>query len=87
MVDVMPGAVFEALGPTAPDEHWFAPSIDLSVHLFGPASPGWMLAHARAHHAGEGYASAEMALWDPRAEGGPALVAWASQQMFFTRID
>ena len=39
-----------------------------------------------AHHAGDGYASAEMALWDPRAEGGPRLVAWASQQMFFTKI-
>ena len=62
-------------------------AIDLSVHLFGHATPGWILAHSKAHHAGDGYASAEMALWDPRAEGGPALVAWASQQMFFTRID
>ena len=85
-VDMMPGAVFEALGPPTGDERWFAPSIDLSIHAFGLASPGWMLAHARAHHAGDGYASAEMALWDPRAEGGPALVAWASQQMFFTRL-
>lgn len=84
MADVMPGAVFERLGRT--EDRWFAPSVDLSVHLFGHATPGWILAHAKAHHAGDGYASAEMALWDPRAEGGPALVAWASQQMFFTKI-
>lgn len=84
MADVMPGSVFERIGPT--EERWFAPSVDLSVHLFGHATPGWILAHAKAHHAGDGYASAEMALWDPRAEGGPALVAWASQQMLFTRM-
>ena len=85
MADMMPGAVFEKLGTR--DRGWFAPSVDLSVHLFGHATPGWILVHAKAHHAGDGYASAEMALWDPRAEGGPALVAWASQQMLFTRID
>jgi acyl-CoA thioesterase len=84
MADVMPGSVFEKLGPR--EQGWFAPSIDLSVHLFGHATPGWILAHSKAHHAGDGYASAEMALWDPRAEGGPRLVAWASQQMFFTKI-
>ena len=85
MADVMPGSVFEKLGTR--EQGWFAPSIDLSVHLFGHATPGWILAHSKAHLAGDGYASAEMALWDPRADGGPKLVAWAAQQMFFTRID
>jgi len=84
MADVMPGAVFEKLGPR--EQGWFAPSIDLSVHLFGHATPGWILAHSKAHHAGDGYASAEMALWDPRGDGGPRLVAWAAQQMFFTKV-
>lgn len=84
LADVMPGAVFARIDPT--EQRWFSPSLDLSVHLFGHATPGWILAHAKAHHAGDGYASAEMALWDPRGEGGPKLVAWASQQMFFTRI-
>ena len=84
MADVMPGAVFQ--GQPRRTERIFAPSVDLGVQLFGPATPGWILAHARAHHAGDGYASAEMALWDPRAEGGPSLVAWASQQMFFTSM-
>jgi acyl-CoA thioesterase len=84
MADVMPGSVFERLGPR--EQGWFAPSIDLSVHLFGHATPGWILAHSKAHAAGDGYASAEMALWDPRADGGPKLVAWAAQQMCFTKI-
>jgi acyl-CoA thioesterase len=84
LVDVMPGSVFQRIGWTG--EPWFAPSVDLTVHLFGRATPGPMLAHSVAHRAGDGYASAEMRLWDPRAEGGPQLVAWATQQMFFTRM-
>jgi acyl-CoA thioesterase len=84
LADVMPGSVFERIGPT--EQRWFSPSTDLTVHLFGHASPGWILAHARAHHAGDGYASAEMALWDPRPAEGARLVAWACQQMVFTRI-
>lgn len=85
MSDVMPGAVFERIGPT--DGWWFSPSTDLTVHLFGHATPGWILGHAKAHHAGDGYASAEMALWDPRGPDGPTLVAWACQQMLFTAIE
>lgn len=85
MADMMPGAVFERIGPT--EDWWFSPSADLTVHLFGHATPGWILVHAKAHHAGDGYASAEMALWDPLGEDGPRLVAWACQQMLFTRIE
>ncbi len=84
MSDMMPSSVFERLGPR--EQGWFAPSLDLSIHLFGHATPGWILAHSKAHHAGDGYASAEVALWDPRADGGPKLVAWAAQQMVFTKI-
>ena len=50
------------------------------MHLFGAPSPGWLLAHNRARHAGDGYASVDMALWDP-VDG--ALVAYATQLMFF----
>jgi acyl-CoA thioesterase len=81
LCDTMPGAVGQFLGPQ--EEMWFGPSVDLTVHLLGVASPGWLLAHNRARHAGDGYASVEMALWDPRADGGPALVAYATQLMFF----
>ncbi len=78
LCDTMPGAVSRRLGPdTGP---WFGPSADFTFHWFAPARPGWLLAHNRARHAGDGYASVEMALWDP---SGPTLVAHASQVMFF----
>ena len=51
--------------------------------MLGTASPGWLLAHNRARHAGDGYASVEMALWDPAGAAGPTLVAHACQLMFF----
>lgn len=84
LVDVMPSAVFRRLGRT--EERWFGPSADLTVHVFGHATPGWILSHTKAHQAGDGYASVEAALWDPRGEGGPKLVAWGTQQMFFTKM-
>jgi len=84
MADIMPNAVFEKVSPT--EARWFAPSTDLTVHLFGPATPGWILSHCKAHLAGDGYASVDAALWDPRGAEGPELIAYATQQMFFTSV-
>jgi acyl-CoA thioesterase len=80
--DMMPSGVFEKVGPSG--QGWFAPSVDLTVHFTGASPGGWILNHNRAHYAGDGYASAESALWDPYAEDGPTLLAWATQIMFFT---
>lgn len=84
IADVMPNAVFEKVNPT--ESRWFAPSTDLTVHLFGAGTPGWILAHYKAHFAGDGYASVDAALWDPRGTDGPELLAYATQQMLFTRV-
>ena len=84
--DMMPNAVFEKVGP-AEDDRWFAPSVDLTVHLLGVPAGTWILNHSRAHYAGDGYASAEVALWNPDGRDGPTLLAWATQVMFFTRFD
>ena len=78
LCDTMPGAVGQKLGPDAGS--WFGPSADFTIHLFNPARPGWLLAHNRARHAGDGYASVDMALWDPTDR---RLVAYATQMMFF----
>jgi acyl-CoA thioesterase len=83
--DMMPSAVFEKLGPA--ETGWFAPSVDLTVHLADLPTGTWILNHNRAHYAADGYASAEAALWDPHGRDGPALLAWATQIMFFTRFD
>ena len=61
------------MGPGLP--MWFGPSADLTVHVLGRATSQWLLAHNRARHAGDGYASVEMELWDP----GCGLVAYATQ--------
>ena len=87
VADVMPGAVGEKLGPQ--DRMWFAPSVDLTVHLLDDARSGTLLGHNRARHAGDGYASADMALWDcgPDQRDEPRLVAYATQLFLFTFLD
>ena len=84
LADVMPGAVGEKVGPT--DEMWFAPSVDLTMHLFDEWRSPWVLGHNTARHAGDGYASADMALWDygPDQADEPRLVAYATQVFLFT---
>lgn len=78
--DRMPGCVGERLGHRG--DRWFAPSADLTVHLFEPQRSEWLLAHDRARWADEGWASAESTLWD---ESGN-LVAHASQMMLFAYL-
>lgn len=79
MCDTMPSSVGQKVGPAAGP--WFAPSVDYTLHLFRPASSGWLLAHHKARHAGDGYASVELSLWDPV---GPHLVAYGTQVMLFS---
>lgn len=77
--DTMPGAISQRIGWE--DRPWFGPSLDLTLHVLGPAAPGWLLVHNRARAAGDGYASVESVLWDPTTRT-PA--AYATQVMFFT---
>jgi len=79
MCDTMPSSVGQKLGPDA--GQWFAPSVDYTLHVFRTAQPGWFLAHQKARHAGDGYASVDLALWDP---SGPHLVAYGTQVMLFS---
>ncbi len=84
LADTMPGAVGEKIGPR--DRQWFAPSIDLTVHLLDDCRSRWVLAHNCARFAGDGYASADMALWDYGDDGTapPRLVAYATQLFLFS---
>ncbi len=86
LVDTMPGAAGERIGPQ--QRPWFAPSIDLTVHLLDECRSPWVLGHNRARHAGDGYASADMALWDCGPDGTqePRLVAYATQLFLFTYL-
>jgi acyl-CoA thioesterase len=80
LCDTMPGGVSERMGRGLP--RWLPPSADLTVHVLGDARSDWVLGRKRARHAGAGYASVEIELWDP-----PALVAYGTQTMFFTFPD
>ena len=77
LCDTMPGAVGERLG--GGERAWMPPSADLTVHVFREATSEWILGHNFARHAGDGYASLEMALWDPAV----GLLAYGTQTMFF----
>jgi acyl-CoA thioesterase len=78
LCDTMPGSVSERMGPGYP--MWYPPSADLTVHVLQPSASEWILAHGHARHAGSGYASVDLELWDPAA----GLVAYGTQVMFFT---
>jgi acyl-CoA thioesterase len=78
LCDTMPGAVAERMGPDQPA--WYPPSVDLTVHLLGNTRSEWVLARNRARHAGEGYASTEIELWDPDG----TLLAYGTQMMIFS---
>ena len=80
LADRMPGCIGERLGHDG--DPWFAPSADLTVHLFEPLRTEWLLAHDRARWADDGWASAETTLW---AQNG-TLVAHATQMMLFTYL-
>jgi len=84
LADSMPGAVGEKVGRT--ERPWFAPSVDLTVHFLDDCRSCWVLAHNRARFAGDGYASADMALWDCGDDGDapPRLVAYGTQMFLFT---
>ncbi|HYD47275.1 MAG TPA: thioesterase family protein [Terriglobales bacterium] len=84
LADTMPGAVGEKVGPR--HREWFAPSVDLSMHILAECRSGWVLAHNQARHAGDGYASGDISLWDCGTEGAdpPRLVAYATQIFCFS---
>jgi len=87
IADTMPGAVGEKLGHQK--RTWFAPSIDLTVHLLDKWRSPWVLAHNRARYAGHGYASADIALWDcgENASSTPRLIAYATQLFLFSFVE
>lgn len=89
LIDTMPGAVAEKLGDDRNRRTWFAPSVDLTVHLLDECRSPWLLAHNRARHAGDGYASADMTLWDcgPDGRDAPRLVAYGTQLFLFSFLD
>ena len=80
LCDTMPPSIGQRLGPRHPS--FFAPSCDLTVHWLGETRREWLIVDARTHHAGDGYASASIELWDEDRR----LLARATQ-LVFLRLD
>jgi acyl-CoA thioesterase len=77
LTDTMPGAVGERMGPD--DTIWLPPSCDLTVHMLADTKADWIIGRNRCRWAGDGYASADMELWDPDGR----LLAYGTQVFFF----
>lgn len=75
IIDLMPPALIQALGPEAPP--FFAPSLDLTVHVLEPTDREWLLVSGFGRWAGGGRASCDVEIWD---EDG-RLVAFGTQTM------
>jgi acyl-CoA thioesterase len=75
LADTMPPAIAQHHGPGFPFFH--APSVDLSMRFFADTDSEWFLTRMIGHWAGDGYASAEIAMWDEKRR----LVAHAVQMM------
>ncbi|MHA7838427.1 MAG: thioesterase family protein [bacterium] len=75
IADTMPPALGQYLGPGHRLFH--APSVDLSFQCFARSKSDWVLARSRMRWAEDGYASAEMHLWDESRR----LIAYATQMM------
>jgi acyl-CoA thioesterase len=75
LADTMPSSVGQYMGPGFAFFH--APSVDLNMHFFADTERDWLLARTVGHWAGDGYASAEITIWDEERR----LLAFATQLM------
>ncbi|MBP8808455.1 MAG: thioesterase family protein [Kofleriaceae bacterium] len=64
IVDTMPAALTQAIGPT--DYRFYAPSVDLTVHVVDDTDREWVLVEATLGRARSGWANARVELWDDR---------------------
>jgi acyl-CoA thioesterase len=62
LADTMPPAISQYEGPGYPI--FSAPSVDLMLRLVADTDDEWVLSHVVGHWAGDGYAAADVALWD-----------------------
>jgi acyl-CoA thioesterase len=76
IADTMPTALLEALGPSS--YRFFAPSLDLTLHVVDDTDREWILASTYCRRARAGWATAEVELWDDTRR----LIAYGTQAMY-----
>lgn len=80
IADTMPPALAQAIGPSP--YRFFAPSLDLTVHVLDDTDREWLLVSAYLRRARAGYATAEVEVWDDARR----LLAYGTQTMFLKTI-
>lgn len=80
IADTMPPALAQAIGPSP--YRFFAPSLDLTVHVLDDTDREWLLVSAYMRRARAGYATAEVEIWDDARR----LVAYGTQTMYLKTI-
>jgi acyl-CoA thioesterase len=76
IADTMPAALTQAIGPGS--YRFFAPSLDLTLHVIDDTEREWVLVSAYVRRARAGWAIGEAELWDDEGR----LLAVASQAMY-----
>jgi acyl-CoA thioesterase len=80
IADTMPAALTHAIGPGS--YRFFAPSLDLTMHVVDDTEREWILVSSYARRARAGWAIGEAELWDDTGR----LVAFASQAMYIRNV-
>lgn len=80
IADTMPAALTQAIGPGA--YRFFAPSLDLTLHVIDDTAREWVLVSAYVRRARAGWAVGEAELWDDEGR----LLAVASQAMYVRTV-
>jgi acyl-CoA thioesterase len=80
IVDTMPPALAHALGPSS--YRFFAPSLDLTVHVLDDTERDWLLVQAQVRRARAGHATAEVSVWDDQRR----FLASGTQTMFIRTV-
>ena len=74
----MPPALYQALGPS--DYRFYAPSLDLTLHIVDDTDREWLLVHAEARRARAGWAFRDAEIWDDRGRR----IGFVTQAMYIT---
>jgi acyl-CoA thioesterase len=80
IADTMPAALTNAVGPGP--YRFFAPSLDLSLHIIDDTEREWILVASYARRARAGWAVGEAELWDDTGR----FLAFASQAMYIRNV-
>jgi acyl-CoA thioesterase len=80
IVDTLPPTLVQAVGPS--DYRFYAPSLDLTLHVVDDTDREWILVSAEARRARAGWAFGDAEIWDDRGR----LIAFVTQAMYIAAV-